>query len=151
MGGSSWSDTDYSSRVSSNVASHGTPFHHDKAVRSGRASGCHKLLDPKDVAIRESRDSDAHPNSNAIIVSLDVTGSMARVVKAIHEKLPTLMGILTRKNYIKDPQIMFTGVGDATCDRVPLQVGQFESGAEMEGDLSRVYIEGAGGGVAGEG
>jgi len=150
MGGSSWSDTDYSSRVSSAVKSHGTAFHYDKDVRAGRESGCHKLLNPKDVAIRESRDSDGHPNSNAIIVSLDVTGSMHRVVKAIHAKLPTLMGILTRKNYIKDPQIMFTAVGDATCDQVPLQVGQFESGAEMEGDMGRVFIEGAGGGQSTE-
>jgi len=150
MGGSSWSDNDYKSRVSSSVKSHGTAFHYDKDVKSGKASGCHDLLNPKDVVLRESRDSDAHPNSNAIIVSLDVTGSMGRVVKAIHEKLPTLMGILTRKNYIQDPQIMFTAVGDATTDSVPLQVGQFESGAEMESDLGRVFIEGNGGGQSTE-
>ena len=146
MGGSYWSDTDYSARVNSSVKSHGTAFHYDADFRSGKVSGIHELLDPKGVTVRESRDSDNHPNSNAIIVGLDVTGSMGRVVKAIHAKLPLLMGILTRKNYIPDPQIMFAAVGDATCDRIPLQVGQFESGAEMEGDLGRVVIEGGGGG-----
>ena len=38
------------------------------------------------------------------------------------------------------------GIGDATCDIAPLQVGQFESGNEVEDDLSRLYLEGGGGG-----
>jgi len=37
-------------------------------------------------------------------------------------------------------------VGDATCDRVPLQVGQFESGCEMDDVLSNIYVERCGGG-----
>src|SRR5262249_40005143 len=32
------------------------------------------------------------------------------------------------------------------CDVAPLQVGQFESGNEVEDDLSRLYLEGGGGG-----
>ena len=147
MGGSSWSDTDYSSRVSSRVNTRGTKFAYDADVRSGKvATKAAETLDPKGVTVRESRDSDAHPTSNAIGVGLDVTGSMGRVSKLIHDKLPTLMGLLTRKNYIADPQIMFSAIGDVTCDRVPLQVGQFESGAEMEGDLSNFFLEGGGGG-----
>lgn len=147
MGGSSWSNDAYSRNVSLNVDSHGTPFVHDANIRSGKATAAtHNLLDPKGLKIRESRDSDAHPRSNAILVGLDVTGSMGSVIKAIHEKLPTLMGLLLRKNYIPDPQILFAAIGDANTDTAPLQVGQFESGVEMEGDLSRFYIEGNGGG-----
>jgi hypothetical protein len=37
-------------------------------------------------------------------------------------------------------------IGDATCDAAPLQVGQFESGNEIEEDLSRLFLEGGGGG-----
>ena len=146
MGGSNWDDTAYSSRVSSNKAAHGTAFVHHKAVSSGAvAKAAHKDMDPKGIIVRESRDSDAHPQSNAIAIGLDVTASNS-AAQVIHEKLPTLMGLLTRKNYIPHPQIMFSAIGDATCDSVPLQVGQFESGAEMEGDLSKIYMEGGGGG-----
>jgi hypothetical protein len=56
------------------------------------------------------------------------------------------MNLLIRKGYVEHPQIMFGAVGDATCDRAPLQVGQFESGIEMEDDLGRFFLEGGGGG-----
>lgn len=147
MGGSHWSDDAYTTRVADRVATRGTAFAHDKDVKTGAAPAkTHNLLDPKDLKVRESRDSAAHPESNAIMVWLDVTGSMGSVVGTIHKKLPTLMGILTRKAYISDPQILFGAIGDATTDKAPLQVGQFESGDEMEGDLSNFFIEGNGGG-----
>jgi hypothetical protein len=152
MGGSHWSEEAYTTRIADRVATRGTAFAHDKDVRTGAAPAkAHNLLDPKDLKVRESRDSAAHPESNAIMVWLDVTGSMGSVVGTIHKKLPTLMGILTRKAYIPDPQILFGAIGDATnspspADKAPLQVGQFESGDEMEGDLSNFYIEGGGGG-----
>jgi hypothetical protein len=42
-------------------------------------------------------------------------------------------------------------VGDHECDDYPLQVGQFESGdSELDMWLTRTYIEGGGGGNAGE-
>lgn len=147
MGGSRWSDDDYVASVTASVASHGTSFTYDHDIRTGTvAPKVHNLLDPKGLKVRESRDSDAHPESNAIVVALDVTGSMGAVIRKIHEKLPTLMGLLLRKNYISDPQILFAAIGDATCDRSPTQVGQFESGVEMEGDLAKFHIEGGGGG-----
>lgn len=147
MGGSSWSTDAYKTRVDSRVAATGTAFAYHADVTSGRTKKkAHDTLDPKGLKIRESRDSANHPESNAVAVVLDVTGSMGSVITAIHEKLPTLMGILTRKAYISDPQIMFMAVGDATTDSVPLQVGQFESGDEMEGDVSNMFLEGGGGG-----
>ena len=48
--------------------------------------------------------------------------------------------------YIAHPQIMFAAVGDATCDRVPLQVGQFESDNRMDQNLEDMILEGGGGG-----
>jgi hypothetical protein len=147
MGGSRWSDEDYNLRVSSKVSARGTAFTYDDDIKTkGATPKAHNLLDPKGLKVRESRDSAAHPESNAIMVFLDVTGSMGTVVRDIHAKLPTLMGILTRKAYIPDPQILFAAIGDAQTDSAPLQVGQFESGDEMEGDLGNLYIEGQGGG-----
>jgi len=48
---------------------------------------------------------------------------------------------------VRDPQVLFMAVGDATSDRAPLQVGQFETTAElMDQWLTFSFIEGRGGG-----
>jgi hypothetical protein len=54
--------------------------------------------------------------------------------------------LLIRRGYLDHPQILIGAIGDATCDAAPLQVGQFESGIEIEEDLGRLYLEGGGGG-----
>jgi hypothetical protein len=102
-------------------------------------------MDPRGVT-RESRDSAAHPESLAIAVIFDVTGSMGSVPRVLQTKLGALMRVLIQKGYVAHPQILFGAVGDAYCDRVPFQVGQFESGLEMDDDLGKIYIEGGGGG-----
>jgi len=106
----------------------------------------HPSLDPFDVGKRESRDSDEHPDSLAIAVLFDVTGSMGSVPRTLQKKLPKLLGLLKDGGYAADPQLMFGAIGDATCDRAPLQVGQFESDNRMDGDLERILLEGGGGG-----
>ena len=85
--------------------------------------------------IRESRDSDVHPTATSIAVMFDVTGSMGSIPVVLQKKLPELLGLLPRKAYVTDPQILFGAVGDATCDRVPSQVGQFESDNRMDAHL----------------
>jgi len=106
----------------------------------------HPKLDPYRVALRESRDSAEHPMSTAIAVLFDVTGSMGGVPRKLQSKLPQLLGLFGRKGYVAHPQIMFGAIGDATCDRAPLQVGQFESDNRMDDDLGRILLEGGGGG-----
>jgi hypothetical protein len=106
----------------------------------------HDTLNPSGVGMRESRDSDEHPQSLAIAVLFDVTGSMQRVPRVLQEKLPGLLGLILRKGYVRDPQIMFGAIGDATCDRAPLQIGQFESDNRMDDDLGHILLEGGGGG-----
>jgi hypothetical protein len=71
---------------------------------------------------------------------------MLEVPRTLQGKLPQLLGLLLRKGYVRHPQIMFGAIGDATCDRAPLQVGQFESDNRMDDDLSRILLEGGGGG-----
>ena len=85
-------------------------------------------------------------NSTAIAVMFDVTGSMGSIPVTLQKKLPELLGLLLRKGYVPDPQILFGGIGDATCDRVPLQVGQFESDNRMDQNLENIFLEGGGGG-----
>ena len=105
------------------------------ATATAARAPVHPALDPFDVHGRESRDSDEHPQSLAIAVLFDVTGSMGGVPRTLQKKLPQLLGLLLRKGYATDPQIMFGAIGDATCDRAPLQVGQFESDNRMDDDL----------------
>jgi len=113
---------------------------------SSGAVTTHPALDPRGVRFRESRDSAEHPESLAIAVLFDVTGSMGTVPRVLQTKLPSLLGLLIRKGYVEHPQIMFGAVGDATCDRAPLQIGQFESDNRMDDDLGRILLEGGGGG-----
>ena len=112
---------------------------------------CHPLMNPKGVRLRESRDSEDHPQSFGIVFALDVTGSMGEIPKLIATRqLPVFMKILLDCQ-IADPQILFMAIGDAVSDSAPLQVGQFESTAElMDQWLTWSYLEGGGGGTGEE-
>ncbi|MCV9927741.1 hypothetical protein OIU83_08770 [Flavobacterium sp. LS1R49] len=111
----------------------------------------HDSMNPKGIFYREARDSSVHPNSVPIILGLDVTGSMGHIPhELIKEGLPKLMGGIIQGG-VPDPALLFLGIGDHECDGYPLQVGQFESGdEELDMWLTRTYIEGGGGGNAGE-
>lgn len=148
MGYSSYSDDFYRDRVADRAAK-GTPtFIHDANVRTGKTTaGVHDSLNIRGK-IRESRDSKEHPESTPIAVIFDETGSMAGVPKVMQAKLPQLMGLLLRKGYIKDPQILFGAIGDYNNrEKAPLQIGQFESGIEMDDNITHIFLEGAGGGT----
>lgn len=142
MGSGTWSTATYTTNATTRAASGTSAF----AYSDSGARKVHEDLDPAKFAVRESRDSDEHPNSVPIAVMFDVTGSMGRIPRQLQEKMPELFGLLLRKGYVADPQIMFGAVGDATCDRVPLQMGQFESDNRMDDDLGKIVIEGGGGG-----
>lgn len=112
-----------------------------------KSRSMHASLDPKGVKVRESRDSDEHPDSTPVIVAIDVTGSMDMIADVIvRSGLGTLFnGILDRKP-VPDPQVMFMAVGDANTDRAPLQVSQFESDNRIVEQLTNIWIEHGGGG-----
>jgi hypothetical protein len=142
MGSGIWSTDVYGDAASHRAATGASAF----AYSDGGATTVHPSLDPAGVTMRESRDCDEHPESLAIAVLFDVTGSMGHVPRTLQTKLPGLLGLLMRKGYVEHPQILFGAVGDATCDRAPLQVGQFESDNRMDDDLGRILLEGGGGG-----
>lgn len=143
MGSGSWSPTDwtnYSTKTQTKTQSQ---------VFSQRS--LHKDMDPNGVAIRESRDSDDHPESNAIIIALDETGSMGYIPEKLCKTgLGTLVEETLSRQPVKDPQIMFIFMGDAYTDNSPLQVGQFESDISMTQWLEKGFLEGNGGGNGGE-
>ncbi len=146
MGSGVWSPATYFDRADLRARTGKDVFDYSKGAHRSGQLRVHQTLDPMGLGVRESRDSDEHPDSNAIIIGLDVTGSMDRVVRDIHADLPRLFELLLGHRYIPHPQIMFAAVGDATCDRVPLQVGQFESDNRMDQNLENMILEGGGGG-----
>ena len=152
MGGGGWDVGTYDASVSAAKTAGKSVFDYSSRVTSGRAAAkVHDLLDPKKLNtvgknVREALDSAEHPNATPIAVLFDVTGSMRDIPMVLQEKLPQLHGLLQRKGYVEDPQILFGAIGDATSDRLPLQVGQFESDNRMDEALTNIVLEGGGGG-----
>ncbi len=157
MGGGTWDSSIYSAAATSRRASGIDDFDYTVKVRSGKASGIHTSLDPKGFknpdparyhyGVRESRDSDEHPNSIPIAMLFDVTGSMGRIPRVLQEKLTSLMDVIIDKAGLSDPQVLVGAVGDSTCDRYPFQVGQFESDNRFDDQLRAIILEGGGGQV----
>ncbi|MEU6560701.1 hypothetical protein [Nocardia nova] len=152
MGYGNWDDSAYNAARTFRAARGLDDFGYtaDMRARPYAEWVAHADLDPLGVVRRESRDSADHGASLPIAVLFDVTGSMGVVPRIMQEKLGTLHGLLQRKGYAEDPQILFGGIGDADCDRVPLQVGQFESDNRMDEQLRRILLEGGGGGQKSE-
>lgn len=163
MGGSAYSHDDYAARSSVRAAAGKTgfkAFDHDVDIKAGKTEAkVHKTLDPKGVKIRESRDSDTHPVSLPIGVILDTTGSMGEVPVIIQGALPKLMGGFlddkaSGKKYLGDayPAILIGAVDDFYAQshydgNGALQVGQFESGIEIDDNLTNLWITQNGGGT----
>jgi len=108
-------------------------------------------LSPKGIN-REARDSATNPESTPIIVGLDVTGSMSRILDAMaRHGLETMATQIYDRKPVTDPQLMCMGVGDAFYDSAPLQVTQFESDIKLAEQLTQIWLEEGGGGNDSEG
>jgi hypothetical protein len=159
MGNGIWNSGSYAKSTGAKISS-GTTFTYDRTAKASGTYKAHADLDPKIVAgptspfagqvMRESRDNAEHPNSVPIALFADVTGSMGKVPRVFQTKLGGLFGLLLRKGYVEDPQIMIGAYGDAQTDRVPLQASQFESDNRIDECLDNMFIEGNGGGNGGE-
>jgi hypothetical protein len=157
MGGGTWDNTTYTGNVHAARAAGRSSFDYSDAIRSGRkAATPHDLLNPLSVAgpmspfagkvMREVTVSAEHPRPTPVAIMLDVTGSNIESARQVHAKLPQLFGLLQRKGYVEDPQILIGAIGDANSDNVPLQVGQFESDNRIDAMVEAMYLEGNGGG-----
>ena len=139
MGYTRWDDSDWKSYSATTSAKPAAAIFTSRSL--------HDDLNPKDVVMRESRDSDLNPMSNAIIVAVDVTGSMGRLADYfIKTGLGTLFTEILDRKPVTDPHLMFMAVGDAYCDSTPLQVSQFEADISIAKQLEKVYVEKGGGG-----
>ncbi len=109
-----------------------------------QADRSHPSMRPHGVR-RECRDSEDHPESLGIAFCLDVTGSMGDIPRELASAtLPDFMSVLLDVG-VRHPQVCFMAVGHAGQDAAPLQVGQFESTADLIDQwLTRLWLEGGG-------
>ena len=142
MGGGSWTADDWKGYHTRSVAGKATV----DAIYISRKLD--KDLDPKGVTIRESCDSTDNPNSTAVIVGLDVTGSMGNILDNMaRDGLDRLVSGIYDRKPIANPHVMFMGIGDvAAGDSAPLQVTQYEADIRIAEQMTKVWFEKGGGG-----
>lgn len=102
MGCGSWTPHDWDSYSKSSIAGKSAAGIYTSKMMKAE-------FDPKDIPVRESRDSADHPSSNAIIIGLDVTGSMSDILEGVAKKLNVLVSEILDRKPVTDPQIMDDG------------------------------------------
>ena len=146
MGGGRWTSKDWDS------------YSHKKGITQQstvhqiyKSSHMQDSLNPLGVKYRESCDSKDNPHSTAVILGLDVTGSMGDLSETIAKgALNVTINEIYDKKPVTDPHVLIAAIGDAYSDSAPLQVTQFEADIRLAEQLTNIYFEGCGGGNGGE-
>jgi hypothetical protein len=155
MGNARWSNDDYTTYRS-------TTNYHTKSTAEVFSHSIDAKLDPRNVKVgkgdrvglqlRESIISEANPDPTAIILGLDVTGSMGEVAAQIaKEELPKLMTQIHETGVVSDPHVMFMGIDDVFAQgHGALQVSYFEPDLRIVEQLRKMWLVGNGGGNGSE-
>lgn len=102
---------------------------------------------PRNIKVRESRNSPANPESTPVIIALDCTGSMQDLAVSAVKNIGTLMAEIYNRKPISDPHVMAMFFDDViTAPGDALQATQFESDMVIIEQLSDLYFIGRGGG-----
>jgi hypothetical protein len=139
MGFSRWSDSDWAAFASGKASKSSAEIFTTSSLR--------EEFDPARIELRESRDSDKNPASNAIVIACDVTGSMGMLAETlVRQGIGTTFEEILKRRPVTDPHLMVMGLGDVVYDRAPLQATQFEADIRIAEQLEKIYIEHGGGG-----
>lgn len=162
MGGGRWDSDSYRSVVSMNVNTAKTlrksykdvAFKYSNSEEAQIEKKVHPNLDPARINKKpfkklESRDSAEHPESNAVLVCFDVTGSNYERAVQAQQKLGGLMDMLTK--YMADPQVAISSNDDYNIEPERcIQIADFESDNRVDDHLKNIILVGRGGGNMGE-
>jgi hypothetical protein len=152
MGSGAWDTKKYRSSVSLRAVSGVKDFAYTEEAAVTKK--IHPNLDPlrinrKPSGILESRDSAEHPESNAVFVSFDVTGSNYENAVIAQTKLPNLMELLHK--YLSDPQVLIAANDDFNyVGRNCIQISDYESDIRIDEHIRNVWLTRQGGGNMGE-
>lgn len=156
MGGGYWDTKKYATAKLDRTTKGISDFHYSQT----NPHEVHSNLDPARIKNKpfkklESRDSQDHPNSNAVFVCFDVTGSNYQRAVDAQKKLPNLMHLLTGDNkkpgYLVDPQIAVAANDDFHyVGKLAVQISDFESDNRIDEHLRNILLVNAGGGNNGE-
>ena len=122
------------SSASSRAMAYSTAVKHDRHYLEKNVFTCKSLDSEMNIKgkIRESRDSEEHPEAFPCAFFTDTTGSMGGIPKhLITHGYPELMKKIMDAG-VQHLQVCFGGVGDNECDSAPIQVGQFETSDELQ-------------------
>jgi hypothetical protein len=149
MGGGSFDKSAYYSSASTRKAAGVDDFDYSKKSHVVHDSLKPKRIKDKVFSVLESRDNAEHPESTAIIVCFDVTGSNVTRAAEAQKTLPGLMTLLEK--YISDPQIAVAANDDyfVEPDRC-FQMSEFESDNRIDDHIRNIKLVSNGGGNAGE-
>src|SRR5688500_1850505 len=108
MGGGRWNSSAWAGYTTANygTADRDT-LRSSSAVKSSFSSNMDPDLDPSKLkgGIRESRDSDDNPQSTAIMLLTDVTGSMGHLSQEVLSAMDTVCTELYDRKPVTDPHI----------------------------------------------
>ena len=147
--GSYFSDVRQAQQATQSTRSSEQAFAYNRSALRGEVQSVHPDLNIYDK-VRECCDSEDHPETTPIVVAMDVTASRGDDAKAIYAEVPKLLGVIQSDNIVSDPQILWAAVGDANCDKAPIQVSQFESDRRIDQQLGQIWMEEGGGGTGEE-
>ena len=149
MGGGSWDSGTYHSTKSTRAASGVADFAYTQSATNVHANLDPKRINKKPFGKLESRDSADHPESHAVLVCFDVTGSNIDRAVDVQKKLPTLMELLAK--YIADPQVAVAANDDyKVVGTNSIQISDFESDIRVDEHIRNIWLVGNGGGNNGE-
>ena len=149
MGGGRWDDTVYHSTASARKTAKIDDFAYSRSAHAVHDNLDAKRINTKPFGKLESRDSAEHPESNAVLVGFDVTGSNIERARDAQKALPKLMNLLT--NYLSDPQVAVAANDDFHyVGTSATQISDFESDIRIDEHIRNIWLVGQGGGNDGE-
>lgn len=155
MGGGSWDTGAYTASKTTRKATGVPDFAYTKNATSVHANLEPKRINAKPFGKLEARDSADHPNSLAVLVGFDTTGSNATRAVEAQGKLPSLMDLLNK--YLDDPQVAVAANDDFEAQvrsrgahDGALQISDFESDNRVDEHIRNIWLTENGGGNGGE-
>ena len=115
-----------------------------------RSNSVSEKFNPRNINMRESRDSEDSPESTPIIIAFDDTASMGYLATEIAQNsLNKTVTEIYEKNPVTNPHVMCAAYGNAG-DLGPLQVTQFEADIRIVEQLLDLWIVLCGRGDSGD-